>query len=92
VPVQEVATCTGDGILLETLGRVRRIVMEKRQRSPLPPNDIDSRPRLFVLNDPFHTTCGETGTTSLLQVLFIGLVLLLDLTWAKIAPGVEGTK
>jgi hypothetical protein len=25
-----------------------------------------------------------------LRVLFIGLVLLLDLTWSKIAPGVEG--
>jgi hypothetical protein len=36
--------CAGDGILVETL--IRRIIMEKRQRSPLPANDLDSRPRL----------------------------------------------
>ena len=45
-PVQEVAPCTGEGILFETLGRVRRIITEKRRCSPLPENDLDSRPRL----------------------------------------------
>ena len=30
VPVQEVAPCAGDGILVETLRRVGRIIMEKR--------------------------------------------------------------
>ena len=44
--VQEVAPRAGDGILVETLRRVRRIIMEKRQRSPLPANDLDSHPRL----------------------------------------------
>jgi hypothetical protein len=42
----EVAPCTGDRIFIETLGRVRRIIMEKRQRSLFPANDLDSRPRL----------------------------------------------
>ena len=46
MPVQEVAPCAGDGILVETLRKVRRITMEKRQRSPLPANDLDSRLRL----------------------------------------------
>ena len=44
--MQEVAPCAGDEILVETLRRVRRIMMEKRQRSPLPTNDLDSRPCL----------------------------------------------
>jgi hypothetical protein len=43
---EEVAPCAGDEILVETLRRVRRIIMEKRQRSPLPVNDLDSRPCL----------------------------------------------
>ena len=46
MPVQGGAFSAGDGILVETLRRVRRIIMEKRQRSPLPVNDLDSRPRL----------------------------------------------
>jgi len=61
VPVQEVPTCTGDGILLETLGRVRRIIMEKRQHSPLSENNIDSRSRLTppVHIEPRHAICGD---------------------------------
>jgi hypothetical protein len=43
VPVQEFTPCTSDGILVETLGTVRRIViMEKRQRLPLPGSDLHS--------------------------------------------------
>ena len=41
VPVREVAPCMGDGILVEILGRGRRIIMGKRQRSPLPASDLD---------------------------------------------------
>jgi hypothetical protein len=61
VPVQEVAPCAGDEILVETLRRVRRIIMEKRQRSPLPENDLDSRPRLAPpgqIERPAHKSLG----------------------------------
>ena len=37
----------------------------------------------FVQKEEKDATCYK------LRVLFIGLVLLLDLTWSKIAPGVE---
>jgi len=40
----------------------------------------------------FNHRCTPPGYKSemaMLRVLFIGLVLLLDLTWSKIAPGVE---
>ena len=38
------APCAGDKILVGTPMRVRRIIMEKGQRSPLPANDLNSRP------------------------------------------------
>ena len=51
-------------------------------------NSLITRGSFFVVD------CGDAGSRLIdcyrLQVLFIGLVLLLDLTWSKIAPGVEG--
>lgn len=44
-----ICTLYGDGILIEALGSVRRIIMEKIQCSPLPINDLDSRPHLTPL-------------------------------------------
>lgn len=63
--VQEGAPCAGDRILVETLRRVGRIIIEKkRQRSPLPVNDLDSPPRStqFILNDQLtsHEICRDT--------------------------------